>query len=240
MYPDCPHTRKKQFNGISQCGIPVVICYMDELKNIAISRDEGETHILEKSLITLTFGKNYRMPIILTKNVLELQIYSYNIQPIFLTKKLKHLTYDFPSNPLIFLTKMLEHVSLLGEFNNQIVLTKHLLQVSFGSYFNQPIDLPKNLLKISIVFNSIFKQSIIFPKKITYIHINCDQVRFTFENYCTVKYFYFTNSTKDILDTLPDGVKHLQIGINHSKPLNNLPNTMINVKLRTGYCARIK
>lgn len=39
--------------------------------------------------------------------------------------------------------------------------------------------------------------------------------------------------------TLPDGIKHLQIGSRYSKPLNNLPNTMINVKLRSGYCTRM-
>lgn len=38
-------------------------------KNIAISQDEGEPHILEKSLITLIFGENYRMPIIYSQFV---------------------------------------------------------------------------------------------------------------------------------------------------------------------------
>lgn len=117
---------------------------------------------------------------------------------------------------------------------------KNLLCVAFKGYFNQPIDLPKNVLKILIMCNSIFKQSIIFPKKIVYVEISCERVCFTLEHGDTIKYFYFGDSTMNILDSLPNGLGHILIGVSRSSLYNNLPNTMTNVRLPTGYNILVK
>lgn len=237
-----PYSRNTQslIIGATEHGISTVNYYNKKLKNIMSEYNFDKTLVPEKYLTSLTFVSMYLMPIILTKNVLDVSLTLYADQTLVLTKKLKHLNIDYRSDQHIDLTKKLTHVVLHRTFNEPITLSKNLLCVTFGQCFNQPINAPKNLLKISIVSNYVYEQSIVFPKRLMHADISCRKIYCVLEQSQYIKYIHFSNSTMGVLETLPDGLKKMSIGYSVSKPLNNLPNNMMCIKLCTGYSCCMK
>lgn len=158
--------------------------------------------ILSKYLREITFGNNFSQQIILTKYLILLIVGERFWKPVFLNKRLKHL--EIKSE----------------RYNKQIDLTKNITTAVFDHLFNQHVVLPKYIVRIT--FGNFYDKPIVLTKYLREITINeCPHIEYSLDSLVLLG--------KKTPDNLPNGIKYIRTTCYYRRPVQDLPNTMVNV-----------
>lgn len=122
--------------------------------------------------------------------------------------------------------------SIYSAFNRPFILFPNIIHITFGKNFNQPIILTKNIM--TVIFGFGFKQQIVLTPNITVLAFG-----FYFNNPIILtlgtSHLTIRNKHWNIIDNLPNGLKHIVFQYNFNLPLNNLNNDVEYIKFKNSF-----